>query len=113
MRVIGVKQIEIYVTRNGKKPFIVWLESLKDLNLRSRVKEKLDRVSLGNMGDYKYLAEGISEFRLDFGPGYRIYFGENSKNFVLLLCGGNKTTQKKDIKRAITYWKDYVMRGKK
>lgn len=65
------------------------------------------------MEDHKCLAEGISEFRFDFGPGYRIYFGENSKNFVLLLCGGNKTTQKKDIKRAITYWKDYVMRGKK
>lgn len=104
------KQIEIYCTNKGKTPFISWLESLKDSKFRYRIKERLDRVTLGNMGDYKSIKHGVLELRLDFGPGYRIYFGEENQKIVILLCGGNKSTQEKDIKNAIKYWEDYLSR---
>ncbi|HQW57373.1 MAG TPA: type II toxin-antitoxin system RelE/ParE family toxin [Gammaproteobacteria bacterium] len=104
-----LKQIKLYATKGGQKPFVEWIESL-DSVVRYRVKERLDRISLGNMGDHKYLSDGISELRLDFGCGYRIYFAEEGKTVILLLSGGNKSSQKKDIKRAIDYWKDYQSR---
>lgn len=110
MRDRKIKKLEIYATNSGKKPFIDWIESLKDKTVRYRLKERLDRVSLGNMGDYKYLECGVSEFRFDFGSGYRIYFAEEGKTIILLLSGGDKSTQKKDIKKAIAYWKDYQAR---
>lgn len=107
---ILARQIEIYRTKNGVKPFQEWLESLRDSAGRYRIKERLDRVALGNLGDYKSIDSGILELRLDFGPGYRIYFGEVGKKIVLLLSGGDKSTQKKDIKKAIGYWNDYLSR---
>lgn len=110
MRISILKKIEIYVTKSGKTPFIEWLEAFKDSSVRFRIKERLDRVALGNMGDHKYLGNGVSELRLDFGSGYRIYFGEENERIVLLLCAGDKSTQKKDIKRAMTYWVDYQAR---
>lgn len=101
------RQIEIFCTTNGKKPFVSWLESLKDKKIRYRIKERLDRIALGNMGDCKPIREGVSELRLDFGPGYRIYFAEEKQKIVILLCGGDKSTQEKDIKKAIQYWEIY------
>lgn len=92
-----LKQIELYVTKKGQKPFIEWIESLGSV-VRYRVKERFDSISLGNMSNHKYLGDGISDLRLDFGSGYRIYFAEEGKTIVLLLCGGDKLTQKKDIK---------------
>jgi putative addiction module killer protein len=104
------KEIDIYVTSDGKQPFIEWLESLKDKAIRSRIKERLDRVALGNLGDHKSVGKGIAELRLQFGSGYRIYFGEDKGSIILLLCGGDKATQSKDIKKAQKYWEDYLMR---
>ena len=104
------KQIEIYTSANGKKPFITWLESLKDKKIRYRIKERLDRITLGNMGDFKPIKHGVSELRLDFGSGYRVYFGEEKQKVIILLCGGDKSTQEKDIKKAIKYWEDYLSR---
>lgn len=101
------KNIEVYITNNGKKPFIEWLESL-DKSVRYRVKERLDRIALGNLGDWKSIGEGISELRLNFGSGYRIYFGQEGDKLILLLCGGDKTSQKKDIKKAQQYWNNYL-----
>jgi putative addiction module killer protein len=103
-------EIEIYTTETGELPFTEWLESLKDKTARYRIKVRLDRVSLGNLGDYKPVERGVSELRLKFGPGYRIYFGYADKTVVLLLCGGDKSSQEKDIKRAIYYWEDYLAR---
>lgn len=105
------KELAIYVTQNGKQPFIEWLESLKDKTLRYRIKERLDRVSLGNFGDCKSLKNGLMELRFTFGSGYRIYYGEDGDSIVLLLCGGDKSTQSKDIKKAQQYWQDYLMRS--
>lgn len=103
------KQINIYVTRDGKKPFIKWLESL-DNTVRYRIKERLDRVALGNMGDHKSVGKEVFELRINFGAGYRIYYGTENDEIVLLLSGGDKSTQKKDIKKAISYWQDYLTR---
>lgn len=107
MSIILKRQLEIYTTKDDKKPFIEWLESL-DSSVRYRVKEKLDRVALGNFGDHKFISDGIYELRLAFGSGYRIYYGNSNNTIVLLLCGGNKTTQKRDIKKAIVYFKNYL-----
>ena len=101
-------KIEIYVANNGKAPFITWLESLKDKTVKYRIKERLDRITLGNLGDYKLLAQGISELRFNFGSGYRVYFGRHDEEIVLLLCAGDKSTQEQDIKKAKEYWKDYL-----
>lgn len=62
---------------------------------------------MGNLGDHHSVGEGVSELRFSFGPGYRIYYGIEDKKIILLLCGGDKSTQKRDIKKAIQYWKDY------
>lgn len=109
MSIIFKKQLKIYVTKNGRKPFVEWLESL-DKSIRSRVKEKLDRVMLGNLGDHKFVSSGVYELRLSFGSGYRIYYGNEGRTIILLLCGGDKSTQKNDIKKSIEYLKDYISR---
>lgn len=101
-------QIEIYASETGEAPFVEWLESLREGIIRNRIKERLDRVRLGNLGDYKPIAEGVFELRFAFGAGYRVYFGHIDQKIVLLLCGGDKSTQQKDIKKAISYWKDYI-----
>jgi putative addiction module killer protein len=103
-----IKQLEIYVTKNGKKPFIEWLESLEDKTTRYRIKERLDRVALGNLGDHKFISNGVYELRLTFGSGYRIYYSHLEEKIILLLCGGDKSKQKRDVKKAITYLKDYL-----
>lgn len=113
MKIVEIYTLQIYVTKHGKLPFVDWLESLEDKMVRYRIKERLDRVALGNIGDYKYIAEGVLELRLDFGSGYRIYFGKEKNNLILLLCGGNKQSQKQDIKKAVYYWKDYLSRSKR
>jgi len=108
MNYILKKQLKIYVTEDGRKPFIEWLESLEDKTIRYRIKERLDRVALGNLGDHKFISDGVYELRLVFGSGYRIYYGNEGKEIILLLCGGDKSSQKKDIKKAITYLKNYL-----
>jgi len=109
MRITKQKQLNIYITQEGEQPFVDWLESL-DKTTRYRVKTRLDRVSLGNLGDYKFIKQGVFELRFDFGAGYRIYYGNDDGQIILLLCGGNKRTQKKDLKKAIAYWQDYLLR---
>jgi putative addiction module killer protein len=72
-----------------------------------------DRLQTGLLGDWDSVGEGVYELRIDFGPGYRVYFGQEGKLLILLLCGGDKSTQTKDIKRAHAYWKDYQTRSSK
>jgi putative addiction module killer protein len=81
-----------------------------DKTARYRVKERLDRVVLGNLGDHKFIGDGVNELRLAFGAGYRIYYGKEENTIILLLCGGDKSTQKADIKKAIKYLKNYLSR---
>lgn len=99
-------EIIFYSDANGKQPFLKWLNSL-DSSIRSRIDQRLLRLSLGNYGDYKFVNEGIYELRFSFGSGYRIYFGKDGSKIVVLLTGGDKKTQRKDIKVAIEYWNEY------
>ena len=102
--------IQEYLTKTGKSPFNEWLEGLRDIRARARVRTRLDRVSLGNLGDYASVGEGVFELRLFYGPGYRVYYGLPGATVVVLLCGGTKDTQQRDIRTAKAYWTDYRRR---
>ncbi len=104
------KGLEIYVTPDGKRPFQEWLASLKDYEAQGRVLARLERVRLGLTGDSKSVGAGVSELRIDAGPGYRVYFGQEGRSIVILLCGGSKATQRKDITEARAFLKDYRSR---
>ena len=80
--------------------FDLWLAGLRDDRARARIQARILRLSLGNPGDVKPVGEGISEMRIDHGPGYRVYFWQRGQVLILLLCGGDKSTQDKDIKAA-------------
>ena len=80
--------------------YVKWFEKLKDRKARAKITIRIRRVSLGNLGDVKPVGEGISELRVDYGPGYRIYFTQKGNQLIILLVGGNKTTQANDIKKA-------------
>jgi putative addiction module killer protein len=80
--------------------YIKWFEKLKDRRARARIAIRIRRVSLGNMGDVKPVGDGISELRIDYGPGYRVYFTQKSNQLIILLAGGDKTTQASDIQKA-------------
>ena len=88
--------IEVRKTRQ----FLDWLRALKDLRAIARIQIRIDRLSLGNAGDVGPVGDGVSELRIDYGPGYRVYFAQRRKTFVLLLCGGDKKTQQRDIAMA-------------
>lgn len=85
--------------------FVEWLSSLRDAGARSRIEVRLDRIALGLFGDAKFF-DGIGELRVDYGPGYRVYFARRGNEVVILLCGGDKSRQANDIKRAIALAKE-------
>lgn len=103
-------EIRRYVTRTGKDVIGEWLVGLNDVQARARIAARIDRLSLGNFGDCRSLREGVSELRIDWGPGYRVYFANLGRACVLLLCGGDKRKQSSDINRAIQYLRDYKER---
>ena len=100
------RDIHLFKDHRGKEPFTDWIHSLSR-QYRARVFARVDRVETGNLGDCKAVGDGVFELRLHFGAGYRIYFGEIGTTVILLLCGGEKSSQKKDIIMAKTYWKTY------
>lgn len=102
--------LRYYVAANGSRPFAEWLCSLPDRSAAARVQIRLDRLRLGNFGDARPLGKGLSELRIDAGPGYRVYFLVEGRSVVVLLCGGDKATQQKDIRRAKEYFADYRRR---
>ncbi len=90
--------------------FDAWIERLRDRQARQRIAARLTRLQAGNPGDVKAVGDGVSELRIDYGPGYRIYFARRGPLLVLLLCGGDKRTQTKDIKKAMALdqeWRDF------
>jgi putative addiction module killer protein len=105
-------ELEYYVTAAGKKPFKEWLEGLKDVAARAKIRVRLDRVRLGNLGDNRSVGGGVYELRVDYGPGYRIYYACESECIILLLLGGDKSKQKKDIDVAKEFWSDHKRRTK-
>ena len=96
-----------YITATGKNPIFEWLNSLKDRQAKEFIQSRLDQAKQGNLGDYKSVGEGVWELRITYGPAYRIYFSQVTPSQQLLLCGGDKGTQPKDIIRAKQYWQDY------
>jgi putative addiction module killer protein len=101
-----------YLTEDGDNLFHNWLNSLKDRFARARIRVRLNRVRLGNFGDCKSVGKGVSELRVDYGPGYRVYYGKFETAIVILLCGGSKKSQRKDIQLAQAYWADFQRRAK-
>ena len=100
--------IKIYVTVQGREPFTEWLHGIKDAKSRAIIRARLNRIRLGNFGDCHSVGDGVDEFRIDYGPGYRIYFGRLGAKMILLLCAGTKRGQQKDIERAKLYWNAYM-----
>lgn len=102
------KTLTVYQDADGNEPFTNWFNSLRDVQGRQRIGTRLRRLEQGNYGDCQSIGEGISELRMFFGPGYRMYFGEEGDNIVLLLCGGDKSSQTQDIEAAKAYWKEHL-----
>lgn len=92
-------------TINSTDEFDAWLASLADLKTRSKIILRIKAAGLGNFGDSKPLDAGVWEMRIDFGPGYRVYYAREGRTVYLLLSGGDKSTQSKDIKNAVKMWK--------
>ncbi|MEW6545113.1 MAG: type II toxin-antitoxin system RelE/ParE family toxin [Nitrospirota bacterium] len=107
----GPRTLEFYVTESGKAPFALWVDSLRDKHARATIHRRLARVRLGLLGDYKSVGDGVYEFRIDTGPGYRVYFAFAGRAVILLLCGGEKHSQAADIEKAKSYWRDYQERS--
>ena len=104
--------IEIYETEGGKAPFEIWFNDLRDAKAKKKINARIARARAGNFGDSKAVGEGVVELRVDYGPGFRVYFGRYGDTVVVLLCGGDKRTQDKDITLAKEYWKKYKERKK-
>jgi len=94
---ILIRQTEVFAT---------WLRALRDRQARARIQVRIDRVQLGLPGDAKPVGEGVSELRIDYGPGYRVYFTRPARECIVLLAGGDKRTQDRDIKKAIQLARD-------
>lgn len=81
--------------------FVQWLDELRDIRARARILVRIERLAAGNAGDVKPVGEGVSELRIDYGPGYRVYFTKHGRDVIILLAGGDKSTQSADIKAAL------------
>ena len=88
------------------------MDELKDLKGRIVIQRRIDRVANGNFGDHKFCQDGVWELRIDFGPGYRVYYARDEETVILLLSGGSKRTQSADINQAVRYWLTYQRRTK-
>lgn len=107
-----IKEIIIFKTSSGNEPYTQWFEAL-DISMQVRILSRLERVEFGHYGDFKNLKDGVNELRFLVHKGYRIYFGEDSKTIVVLLAGGNKDSQTRNIQKAKDYWKEYLLRKAK
>lgn len=81
--------------------FAQWIDELRDIKARARVQIRIERLAAGNPGDVEPVGEGVSELRINYGPGYRVYFKQQGQELIILLAGGDKATQAKDIKAAL------------
>ena len=101
------RKLLLYETADGRCPWREWFDELKDRKAQAAIDARLLRLQRGNLGDCKAIGAGVSELRVHFGAGYRIYFGQDGYTLVVLLSGGSKGSQKRDIHRAKAYWNDY------
>ena len=106
-------EIRHYLTAAGRNVFEEWLDSLRDAKAEARIAARITRLAVGNFGDCKPLGAGVWELRIDWGPGYRVYYAMSGRTCLLLLSGGDKRKQTADINRAVEYWNDYQRRSRK
>lgn len=109
MLVVGMFEVVVYQGRNGTEPFTEWHANL-DPQASARIDTAVRRIAEGNLGDAKGVGSGVLERRIEWGPGYRIYFGRDGERLIVLLGGGTKKRQQKDIERAQGCWLDYKRR---
>jgi putative addiction module killer protein len=104
-------EIRRYHTRESRCPFEEWLDSLRDSKAQIAIERRINRLESGNFGDCKFCRDGVWELRIEMGPGYRVYYARSGQIVVLLLCGGDKSTQDRDIASACRYWLDWRRRA--
>jgi putative addiction module killer protein len=98
--------VEYYETRTGTTPFRKWRQGVRDAKARQAVDARIARFRTGNLGVSRSVGGGVRESKIDLGPGYRIYYATDGE-MIVLLCGGDKSTQDEDIRRAKSFWEDY------
>ena len=99
-------EIRYYVSSDGQQPFAAWFAGLEAV-ARAKITRAIARLEQGNFSNVKTVGEGVFEYRIDFGPGYRVYFGQDGRTLVILLTGGTKKRQQGDIDTAHEYWRNY------
>ena len=104
---IEPREVLYYKKEEGVVPFLKWLYSIEDRVTKAKIRIRIDRVAAGDLGDYRSVGDGVNELRLNYGPGHRIYFGFDGQKIIVILCGGDKGSQNKDIRLAKEYWKNY------
>jgi putative addiction module killer protein len=104
--------IRHYLTADSHDPFQGWLEALRDRTAQARIAVRINRMAAGNLGDCKPVGGGVWELRIHHGAGYRVYYAQADRELVLLLLGGDKSSQQADITQAADYWRDYQARCK-
>ena len=105
------RHVRNYVTPDEREPYEEWVNSYRNRKTRAIIRERINRLHLGNFGDYKRLTADLYELRIHYGPGYRVYFGMVDRVIVILLCGGSKKTQRRDIQKAKEYWEELRSRA--
>jgi putative addiction module killer protein len=100
------RRIVHYVSPRGNAPFEDWMAAVRGSRIHAKILQRIDRIEDGNLGKYRSVGEGVCELVVEFGPGYRVYFGQDGHDIVLL-CAGDKSTQDKDISEAKRYWRHY------
>ena len=103
-------EIRHYLIPDEKDVYLDWLKQVRDNVAKTAVVRRVNRIEQGNFGDHKFCRDGVWELCIDVGAGYRVYYAIAGQLIVLLLCGGDKRTQNKDIERACTYWQDWQRR---
>jgi putative addiction module killer protein len=101
-----------YQDADGKVPYTEWIIKLrkKDPRAASKIDTRVDRAESGNFGDYRFEREGVWELKIDYGPGYRVYYALDGDRIILLLIGGDKSSQKQDLAKAVKFWRKYQTR---
>ena len=105
-------EVRHYITDAGTDPFAEWFDALRDRQAQARIQARIDRLERGLFGDAGACGDGVWELRIDWGPGYRVYYARSGERIILLLLGGDKRKQDADIKQAKEYWNDYQQRSK-
>jgi len=104
------REIIYYQTEEEKIPYRNWFDALRDIKAQQIITRRVNQAALGNFGDHRNLPVGVVELKIQYGPGYRIYLGRDGDTLIVLLLGGDKSSQQQDISKAKAYWENYKKR---